>query len=111
MNEVTHAFFLFSSFIISRHRRTQFEIHDKVLRNQELAKDKGAQIKGAIKHRCSSGRHNLGFLLGLISSEARSRTINVLTLLSNIIQNSLNAHFVLFQEYLIVSFPKKDIIA
>lgn len=44
MNEVTHAFFLFSSFIISRHRRTQFEIHDKVLRNQELAKDRGAQI-------------------------------------------------------------------
>lgn len=98
-------------FIFEFHYISTSQNADKVLRNQELAKDRGAQIKGAIKHRCSSGRHNLGFLLGLISSEARSRTFNVLTLLSNIIQNSLNAHFVLFQEYLIVSFPKKDIIA
>lgn len=52
-----------------------------------------------------------GFLLGLISSEARCRTFNVLTFLSNIIQISLNAHFVLAREYLIVCFPKKDIIA
>lgn len=111
MNEVTHAFFYFrvSLYLDIAERSLKFMI--KVLRNQELAKDRGAQIKGAIKHRCSSGRHNLGVLLGLISSEARSRTFNVLTLLSNIIQNSLNAHFVLFQEYLIVSFLKKDIIA
>lgn len=60
INEVMQAFFYIRVSLYLDIAELQFEIHDRDLRNQELAKDRGAQIKGAIKQRCSSGRHILG---------------------------------------------------